>query len=88
MTAEALSNLLAELSDEGPVVLEGFDSCVIGTAERFGLGGRVLAYDYEACVELLMVRDGMDRDGAIEYLDFNVLGAWFGEGTPVFVTLS
>jgi hypothetical protein len=32
-----------------------------------------------------MERDGMSREDAEEYFDFNVAGAWVGEGMPVFL---
>jgi hypothetical protein len=32
-----------------------------------------------------MVRDGMDYDEAYEFFEFNTLGAYVGEQTPVFV---
>ena len=32
-----------------------------------------------------MERDGMTHEEAIEWMDFNVTGAWLGETTPIFV---
>ena len=32
-----------------------------------------------------MERDGMTREEAIEWMEFNVVGAWVGETTPIFV---
>jgi hypothetical protein len=32
-----------------------------------------------------MDRDGMTEEEAFEYLEFNTLGAWVGEETPMFV---
>ncbi len=61
---------------------DGFDDAIIGTAERFGMPP-VAAYDYEKVIQALM-RD-MDRDQAEEYFNFNIVGAWVGEHTPVFV---
>ena len=34
----------------------------------------------------ILMKD-MDEDEANEYFDFNVIGAWMGEGTPCFATL-
>ncbi len=45
----------------------------------------VVAYDKEAILEILM-RD-MSEEEAIEYFDFNIIGAYVGDKTPVFVTL-
>ena len=32
-----------------------------------------------------MVKDGMTRDEAEEYFDFNTQGAWVGEQTPGYL---
>jgi len=34
---------------------------------------------------VLMFRDEMPYDEAVEYIEFNVVGAWVGEQTPMFV---
>jgi L,D-peptidoglycan transpeptidase YkuD (ErfK/YbiS/YcfS/YnhG family) len=34
-----------------------------------------------------MSRDDMSYEDAVDYMGFNVTGAWVGEGTPVFVHL-
>ena len=45
----------------------------------------VAVYDIERCVEVLVNRDGMDHEGAEEFLSFNTLGAYVGENGPLFV---
>ncbi len=62
----------------------GFEKAIIGTAERAGFAYPVVAYDYEKCVEILM-SDGADRWEALDYLHSQVINAWVGEGTPVFI---
>ena len=32
-----------------------------------------------------MKRDGMTYKEAVEWMEFNVVGAWVGETTPIFV---
>ena len=32
-----------------------------------------------------MDRDGMSYEDAIEFFDFNMIGAWVGEFTPIFI---
>jgi hypothetical protein len=46
----------------------------------------VVVYDAEAVIAILCQRDGMERDEAEEFFDYNVQGAWIGESTPLFVT--
>jgi hypothetical protein len=61
---------------------DGFDEAIIGTVERCG-SETVLCYDYNKCVEILM--EYMTEEEAIEYMDFNVVGAYMGEDTPMFL---
>ena len=63
---------------------DGFDAAVIGVAYRCA-SQPILAYDYDKCVEVLMERDEMSRIDAIEYMDFNVVDAYVGNGTPCFI---
>ena len=82
-------DMVAEmLSDEEILQADGFDDAIIGYAEVWQDSGqaRVLAYDREMCIGVLMSRDGMERGEANEYFDFNVTGAYVGETTPVFIT--
>ena len=66
------------------LVADGFDSAIIGVARRCGQPDLV-AYSYERCVEILIERDGATYEEAVEHLEFNVVGAWVGEETPIFV---
>lgn len=61
---------------------EAFDEAIIGVAERSG-GMMVVAYDRSRCVDIL-ARD-MSREDAEEFFEFNTLGAWMGDQTPVFI---
>lgn len=74
----------AQLEEENPeaVLLEGFDDALIGIARRNGLS--VAAYSEEKCLEVLMAQ-GMEREGAIDYFENNVAGSWMGDGTPIIV---
>ncbi len=71
--------------NEEALFADGHDDALIGVATRYGMPP-VAAYDYEKVIEELM-KDGMDRDAAEEFFDFNIIGAWVGENTPVFVRL-
>lgn len=45
----------------------------------------VLVYDAEQIRENLMRDDGMSFDEAREFIEFNIEGAYVGDGTPVLV---
>ena len=64
------------------LIADGFDEAIIGTTTK-GLA----VYSVSAIVEILMRRDGMDDEEAMEYFYFNIDGAYMGEETPLFVHL-
>jgi hypothetical protein len=63
---------------------DGFDAAILGIGSRCGKPD-ILIYDYNKCCDILMERDSMTREEAIEFMDFNVVGAWHGENTPIFL---
>ena len=32
-----------------------------------------------------LVKDGMDEEEAVEYYDYNIVGAYMGEFTPIYI---
>ena len=73
-----LSKILEDY--ENVLIADGFDDAVIGIEP---LTMRVV-YDIDKVIEILMDQ-GMDHDEAIEYYEFNIVGAYVGEQTPLFV---
>lgn len=80
--------LARECEDEQLLLADGLDDGLIGVVSGWFARERraVALYDYAACVRALMA-EGMDEDEAADYLEFNVLGAWVGDGMPVFATV-
>ena len=72
------------MKDEKPLLADGFDSAVLGLS-RGTLGEDVAVYSIDKCIQVLVKRDGMSEDEAIEFMDFNVLDAFMGPMTPIFV---
>ena len=65
------------------LLADGFDDAFLGYGTQFN---KMLAvYDYDKCVDILMKRDDMTEEEAEEYMEFNVMGAYMGEHTPVFL---
>tara|TARA_R110002153_G_scaffold218964_2_gene371329 strand:+ start:542 stop:766 length:225 start_codon:yes stop_codon:yes gene_type:complete len=64
--------------------LDGFDEALIGTAVGYSQQ-ECYAYDFGKVIEILM-RD-MPEDEEIEFFDFNIVGAYVGESTPIFINL-
>lgn len=66
---------------------DGFDSAIIGMASIWNGNERVdvLVYHSDKMVEQLTIRDGMSHEEAVEFIDFNIEGAYIGKDTPVVV---
>jgi hypothetical protein len=65
------------------LLADGFEDALIGYGTRFSYD--VAVYSTAKCLEILMKRDGMTDEEALEYFEFNVTGAYVGENTPVFL---
>jgi hypothetical protein len=96
MTREEVEELLVDSNPEA-LFIDGFDDAIIGLAERPNLGP-IVAYDEAKIIEILtnqMEVEQEDLDGredldvrlemALEYYDYNINGAWLGEGTPMII---
>lgn len=71
---------IKEFADPEAIIWNDFDDAIVGTDNH----GR-LVYDVNRMMQILVARDGMQEDEALEYLEFNVLCAYVGELTPVHV---
>ena len=72
----------ADESGEEIILYNGYEEAIIGLAHRFGMETSV-AYDYDKDLEILS--QDMSYEDAVEYFDFNVIGGWVGETTPLFI---
>ena len=77
---------LAQLHDQNPeaLVADGFEDAYIGNAGQ-ACSPPLAVYDYEKCLTILIDRDGMTGGEAVDFFEFNVIGAYMGEGTPLFL---
>jgi hypothetical protein len=89
---ERIKEWVSEWNEEA-LLADGFEDAVVGMCERFG-AVPVVAYDRDKCIEIIIARS--DKNGltdeeayeeAVEYFEFNVIGSWVGDGTPVFLTM-
>lgn len=78
--------LREELAEHNEEILfaDGFDDALIGVVEQFGRPP-VALYNYGRCIQILM--EDMTEEEAVEYFDYNVIGAYMGDNTPAFATL-
>jgi hypothetical protein len=64
---------------------DGFNEAIIGFSNDIVAGCVRIVYDYEKMVEILVNRDKMSREEAVEFLDFNTVQAYMGKNSPIFV---
>jgi hypothetical protein len=77
-------NEYLESIGESTLLADGFDEALIGFSQRMN-EPMLAVYSYEKMVQVLMDNDDLSYDDAVEYVDFNVVGAWVGEQTPIIV---
>jgi hypothetical protein len=71
-------------SDDQPLTkMDGYDDCLLGVVLRFGQPP-ILCYDRTKVLDKL-VAGGMTHEDAVEWFEFNQIGAWVGDTTPCFL---
>ena len=85
MKANKIQTLLDQSDGHGAVLMTGFDDCVVGLLERFGVDVPVVVYDREKVIQKLMDNGIETYEEAEEFYHYNQLGAWVGDGTPAFL---
>ena len=74
-------HLMEVLAEEECLTADGFDDALVGCT----YGANVVAvYDIQRMIEVL-VNEGMDHDDAVEFLEYNVVSAYLGDKTPLYV---
>jgi hypothetical protein len=62
-----------------------YDACVIGIGYRFS-SGPLAVYSIPKVLQV-MESWGMDDQEAQEFFEYNTIGSWMGDGTPMFIHL-
>lgn len=65
------------------ITWDNCDDALVGYAERCGQPA-LAVYDYEKLVEVFLAQ-GMSQEEAVEWIEFNIAGAWVGEQTPLLL---
>ena len=63
---------------------DGFDRAIMGAVVSFGRKETVL-YSVSQIIDILMERDNMTPDAALEFFENNILGSYNGEGMPAYL---
>jgi hypothetical protein len=67
------------------LMADGFEKAIIGIGRQ--CGKKLMIYDEDKCIQILMSQQNISKDKAIEFFEFNVACAYLGEDTPVFVVV-
>jgi hypothetical protein len=63
-----------------------FDKAIVGVVTN--VKNQAVCYDVNKIIKILMKEDKMTEEEAREYFEFNILGAWVGEYTPMYLEKS
>ncbi len=72
--------LLEQFPDQEFLLADGFNEAIIGVEY---ISGRVI-YDIDMMIKIL-IDEEMSYEDAIEHLEYNVLGSYVGENTPIYI---
>jgi len=76
-----LDALLESGAEQHLTKYEGCDQAIIGIGYRCGQQPLYI-YDYITLVGIFQ-EQGMELEEAEEWVDYNIVNAWIGEGTPI-----
>ncbi len=76
-----LERILEKYPDEEFLIADGFDEAIVGVN---ALTLQII-YDTSKIIETL-INEGMTEEDAMEHFYFNIIGAYVGEQTPIFIT--
>ena len=64
---------------EETILFDNLDDCIVGITTN-----DQVIYDYELLIKHFIV-DGMTEEEAVEWIDYNIIGLYAGEKTPVIM---
>ena len=70
-----------EINEIEVVFIDNFDNAIVGLIKSYGDEYKVL-YDTDKVISILS--ESMDEEQAVEYFEFNIIGAYMGKNTPAF----
>ena len=86
MTREECVEAAGGDDDDELLFADGFDEAILGVAQRFN--DTFVVYDKQKVLAIMVERDGMTHQEAMEFFDFNIVGAFVGPRTPAFMDVS
>lgn len=81
-----MKRILDELAEANPDALlaDGLEGALVGYTINTNFP-HVAVYAAEKCVDCIVARDGISREEAVEYLEFNTFCAYVGPNGPLYI---
>ena len=73
-----LDNILEYFTEEEFIIIYGFNDCILG----IDTNSMRLIYSVDQII--LKLSNDMSEEDAVEYFEYNIQGAYFGEQTPIY----
>ena len=82
--SEKLREWICEHNEEA-TLLDGYEDAIVGVVDVAGALAPVVAYDGDKCLAILMERDKMSDEDALDYFSYNTMRAlpYIHQHTPV-----
>ncbi len=64
------------------LLADGFNEAIVGISQCNTVKA---IYSSKKCIQILMERDKMTEEDAVEFFQHNVVGSYMGEKTPIFM---
>jgi len=79
---------LEDIAEKYPdfMTMDGYDYAVIGIVKESKSIKAAIAYDYDSVLDV-SVKMGMTYEEAVEFFDYNQIGAYVGPHTPIFINV-
>tara|TARA_R100001510_G_C7655958_1_gene215516 strand:+ start:5771 stop:6061 length:291 start_codon:yes stop_codon:yes gene_type:complete len=84
MKLKEYDKLMIQLEENECLLADGFERALVGITQG---SNPVAVYDINKMVGVLVEDEDMTPEDAMEHLDFNVIGAYVGEKTPMYIDL-
>ena len=80
----SIREFLAERYGEELLFVDGYDDSISGVIFRCGQALPLVCYDFDKVIQA-NIDMGMTEQEALEWYEYNQVGAWVGENTPCFL---
>ena len=86
-TYKNIEEFADEMGIEELITADGYDEAFLGVADRFGKEP-VAVYSYEMCIQILMRDNDMSHEEALEFFEYNTIGAFLSDDQPIYLHFS